>query len=240
VSLKQIGEMFDAMQSMHTDSDLRREMETFAKKLGFDTFVYALRITAPSLAARDFLLSGYPKGWVALYMASRYFAVDPVVQHCQRSSLPVIWDASTPGDGRASEFWEEARSFGLQAGVSFSVHELPGITGIFSLSRDVSLDLHGESLDALVGKAQVFASVLHHSVLRMHLPKLVPQATVDLTARERECLKWSAAGKTTREVGVILGITERTAVFHMNNVVQKLGAANKTQAIVRALALNYI
>ncbi len=38
------------------------------------------------------------------------------------------------------------------------------------------------------------------------------------------------------EIGQILSITERTVVFHMNNVIQKLGASNKIQAIVRRLA----
>ena len=69
---------------------------------------------------------------------------------------------------------------------------------------------------------------------------LLPEGGARRTIRERECLKWAAEGKTAWETGQILGIAERTAVFHVNNVIQKLGATNKTQAIVRALALNMI
>jgi DNA-binding CsgD family transcriptional regulator len=240
VSLKPIGETFEGMQSTKTDEDLRREMERFSKELGFDKFAYVLRVTAPSLSPREFHLSGYPTGWSKRYLSQGYFAIDPVIAHCQSNTLPVIWDATTLDDGKATEFWEEARSYGLQTGLSFSVQERPGMVGIFSLSRDKALDLNGDQLSALIGKAQVFASVLHHSVLRLHLPRLIPLANIDLTARERECLKWSAIGKTTREIGEILGITERTAIFHMNNAIQKLGAVNKTHAIVRALALKHI
>ena len=142
--------------------------------------------------------------------------------------------------GRSAEFWEEAQAFGLQAGLSFAVHEQPGVTGIFSLARDKVLDLQGQDLAALIGRAQMFASLLHHAVARIDLPKLLPQQNATLTAREQECLKWAADGKTAWEIGQILSIAERTAVFHVNNVIQKMGAANKTQAIVRAVALKLV
>jgi LuxR family transcriptional regulator, quorum-sensing system regulator SolR len=120
------------------------------------------------------------------------------------------------------------------------VGEHPGVTGIFSLGRDQALDLQGAELAALIGRAQMFACLVHHAVVRIDLPKLLPEHGVALTARERECLKWAADGKTCREIGEILRITERTVVFHVNNVMQKLNAVNKTQAIVRAVALKLL
>src|SRR3954466_15371267 len=108
-------------------------MERFARKTGFDKFTYVLRVNAPSLAPTQFVLSGYPKEWVDRYMDRGYFNVHPVVDHCQGSAPPVIWDDRTLDDGKAVEFWEEARSFGLRAGLSFAVHEQPGCVGIFSL-----------------------------------------------------------------------------------------------------------
>ena len=47
-------------------------------------------------------------------------------------------------------------------------------------------------------------------------------------------------GKTAWEVGSILGITERTAVLHLNNAMHKLGASNKHQAVLKALRLGLI
>jgi LuxR family quorum-sensing system transcriptional regulator SolR len=240
VPLNLLGDAFEAMQKAKSAAELRLEMEKFAKEMGFDKFAYALKITAPSLAPKEFLLSGYPDEWVRRYVTRGYFKVDPVVLHCERSTLPVIWDESVLHEDMAQEFWEEARAYGLGAGLSFTVHEQPGVTGIFSLARDQTLDVNGQDLAALIGRAQIFASLLHHAVSRIDLPKLMPQANVPLTAREREVLKWTADGKTAWEVGKILSITERTAIFHLNNVVQKLGAANKTQAVVRALALRLL
>jgi len=246
VALKLLADAFEAMQSAKTTAELRAEMAKFSRQMGFDKFAYALRIQAPSLSPQRFFISGYPDGWVERYMARSYFEVDPVVLHCSKNTLPVVWEEQlTAANGvapteKAQQFWEEARAFGLQCGLSFVVHEQPGVTGIFSLARDRSLDDDAENLAALVGRAQMFASLLHHAVARIDLPKLLPHGVVQFTAREQECLKWAADGKTAWEIAQILSITERTAIFHLNNVTQKLGAVNKTQAIVRALALRLI
>ena len=47
-------------------------------------------------------------------------------------------------------------------------------------------------------------------------------------------------GKTAWEVGAILGISERTAVSHLNNAMRKLGCVNKHQAVLKALRLRLV
>ena len=56
--------------------------------------------------------------------------------------------------------------------------------------------------------------------------------------REREVMRWTAAGKTAYEVGRILGITTRTVNFHVASVLEKLNVPNKTQAAVKATVLD--
>lgn len=239
-SLKLLCDAFEAMKRTTTTDELRAEMAKFAKDMGFEHFVYALTIDAPALKQQQYIVNGFPPEWVEQYLARGYFKVDPVVRYAQSTSLPAIWSDQTFHDGKSAEFWEEARAFRLRAGLSFPVHEQPGVTGIFSLARDKQIDLPAAEMAALIGRAQMFASMLHHAVVRIDLPKLLPHGNVVLTPRERECMKWSADGKTAWEIGRILNITERTVVFHVNNVIQKLGAANKTQAIVRAVALRLV
>jgi DNA-binding CsgD family transcriptional regulator len=72
---------------------------------------------------------------------------------------------------------------------------------------------------------------------------LRPGALVDapaLTPRELEALRWTMEGKTAWEVGAILGISERTAVLHVNNAMHKLGCTSKHQAVLKALRLGLI
>ena len=55
-----------------------------------------------------------------------------------------------------------------------------------------------------------------------------------LTEREQEVLALLAQGKTNREIAEQLVVTERTAKFHVSSILGKLGAGNRTEAVVLA------
>ncbi|MGP1613498.1 MAG: helix-turn-helix domain-containing protein [Pollutimonas bauzanensis] len=61
-----------------------------------------------------------------------------------------------------------------------------------------------------------------------------------LTDRELACLRWAAVGKTSWEMGVILGLTERTINFHVHNACRKLGVHGRQAAITAALQLGLL
>jgi DNA-binding response OmpR family regulator len=60
-------------------------------------------------------------------------------------------------------------------------------------------------------------------------PKLIA-----LNDREVEVLTWAARGKTSAEIGRILDLTKRTVDFHIDNARTKLGAATRTEAVIKA------
>jgi DNA-binding CsgD family transcriptional regulator len=68
----------------------------------------------------------------------------------------------------------------------------------------------------------------------------VDRGPVRLSPRQREVLMWSAEGKTTWEISVIIECTEATVNYHLRQVIRKLGATNKTHAVSRALHLGLI
>ena len=68
-----------------------------------------------------------------------------------------------------------------------------------------------------------------------HVMRVTPAAD-DLTARERDVLRLIALGKSNREIAESLAIGEETVKTHVRHVLAKLGAENRAQAAVRALA----
>jgi serine-type D-Ala-D-Ala carboxypeptidase/endopeptidase (penicillin-binding protein 4) len=64
---------------------------------------------------------------------------------------------------------------------------------------------------------------------------LLPEARFELTPRQREVLGLIVEGLDNREIAARLGITERTARAHVSAVLERLGAANRTQAAVTAV-----
>ncbi len=61
------------------------------------------------------------------------------------------------------------------------------------------------------------------------------EAITNLSEREKEVLTWSKRGKSSWEISAILNISERTVNFHVNNIMQKLNAVSRTQAVAVAI-----
>lgn len=66
------------------------------------------------------------------------------------------------------------------------------------------------------------------------------RANVKLTERELEALTWAARGKSSADAAVIIGISERTVNFHLDNAMRKLGVATRVQAAVKCAMLGLI
>ena len=56
----------------------------------------------------------------------------------------------------------------------------------------------------------------------------------DLTRREREVLQWMRVGRHNHEIAEALGVSVSTIGFHVRNLLEKLGARNRVEAINRA------
>ena len=58
-----------------------------------------------------------------------------------------------------------------------------------------------------------------------------------LTARELQVLRLVARGRTNREIGGALAVTEGTVKSHMHRILRKMRVANRAEAAVAALRL---
>ncbi len=61
-----------------------------------------------------------------------------------------------------------------------------------------------------------------------------------LTNREEEVFSLLVENKSTREIGKILGISEKTVRNHISNAMQKLGVKGRAQAVVELIRLGSI
>jgi len=56
-----------------------------------------------------------------------------------------------------------------------------------------------------------------------------------ITAREKEILQHLKSGRSSRDIAGTLGISERTVKFHVGNILRKLQASNRIEAVVVAM-----
>lgn len=208
-------------------------------ELGFRHFVYALRVPTNFANARLIILDGYPPEWVQRYFACSYHDHDPVMAYCSNQVVPICWSDLTHAlSGPSRHMMADAAAHGLVDGVTAPVHSPQGELGVFSLASDAAPEeARRVALSALPWVAML-AGHLHEAVRRVS--GLRQQQTPDLSPRELECLRWAADGKTSGEIAQLLGMSERTVNFHLQNAVQKLDVANRQQAVVRAAATGLI
>jgi LuxR family transcriptional regulator, quorum-sensing system regulator SolR len=230
----------DQLQILLNEKDEHRVFDKLvgiARNLGFDHCAYGVRPPLPLSRQRIVMFNNYPADWQAQYARQNYLAVDPTVLHGLRSPLPAVWsDEFFVG---AREFWEEARSHGLRYGWAQPCRDASGTLGMFTVARS-----HEELSDAEMQDKNMRLSwltqIAHIAMTRVLIKKLVPEANIRLSSQETTVIRWTAEGKTTAEISVIMGLSTRTVTFHIGNVVKKLNASNKTAAAVRAAVLGLL
>ncbi len=94
---------------------------------------------------------------------------------------------------------------------------------------------------ALAGAARGLAVLDRDLTARwLRPPGPAAEGAEGLTAREREVLELLAEGLANKAIAARLGISERTAKFHVNAILGKLGVESRAEAIVRAVRLGLV
>ena len=227
------------LQSRNNDEFLD-EIVRFARGLGFET-VSAMTVIDHFLGESEFItVDNTPQSYRDAFRDTGSARRDPVMQHCKRQSVPIIWNRDTYAKSGQGDLWDEQARFGYHTGVAMALHLPEGRHFFLGVDRDQSLPQNRLELTRIVADLQLFAVHAQEAALRIMLPSVQDHGSPNLTPREVESLRWTMEGKTAWEVGNILGISERTAVLHINNAMHKLGCVNKHQAVLKALRLGLI
>ena len=220
--------------------DFLSEVVRFTQGLGFCT-VSAMLVLDHSVGRSDFVaVSNAPSGCEVVLEDVDSIRLDPVMQHCRRHAWPIIWDQDTYTQKGLGNLWEAQASFGYCTGIAMALHLPEGRHFVLGVERDRPLPDDTQEIKRLVGDLQLFAAYAQDAAQRVLTPATSPAERPALTPRELEALRWTMAGKTAWELGTILGISERTAVLHVNNAMHKLRCTSKHQAVLKALKLGLI
>jgi DNA-binding CsgD family transcriptional regulator len=123
---------------------------------------------------------------------------------------------------------------GKPFGLTLSLRQRCGETAVFGIIADMGLAEWRAQQKTITRECQILANYFHGHVLRIN--GCDAEQELLISARELDCLKWTAAGKTAWEASVILGISERTVRFHLNMAREKLNCITTTQAVAKAVA----
>ena len=236
----------DAAQRATSVEDLTSAFSRTVHALGFQEYL-AISLADPDNWPSDAIaLSGYDPAWQARYRDERYYDVDPFLAEATRSLMPFRWSDVRERmilSPKQKALMLDAASCNHRVGMT-----VPIVTpGRYRTSVSVCADRHdlsGEVPHAVHLMSIYLTDAVHRLLRREQLTGPIQpgadEAEAAPTPREREILKWLAAGKTAWEISEILSISERTVRFHIDNTKRKFGVATTMQAVVRALIDHHI
>ncbi|MCM2473259.1 LuxR family transcriptional regulator [Rhizobium sp. CG5] len=208
-----------------------RQFQSLARKAGLDFFLVTRFPLGDRIEfAANHLLSNWPRALIDGYDASDMFGISTLVSRLKDSILPAFCRKGLFSN-RASKLAEDLdKAFltaGLQDNLAFSLHdaELNQYIFVFSGTKE---RLEQSEISALYFGCMELLDTCFNNIRAQEGPR------ERLSARELECLKWSAAGKSSEEIAIILGISAHTVVSYLKSVMRKLDAVNRMQAVARA------
>ncbi|MER9249963.1 LuxR family transcriptional regulator [Mesorhizobium sp. M0590] len=184
------------------------------------------------------VLLNYPDEWQERYFKMGYDRIDPIIKTSRKRAGAFRWsdvynDASTTEYER--RVFDEAATFGLRSGISVPLHGPHGSFAIMSFAQPWDREFQNRTVTYL----QLAAFHFHLRVAKFQNSSGVGKAP-KLSLRERECILWAARGKSSWEIGKILGISLNTVNFHIKNVLQKLDAGSRMVAAMKAVDFGII
>ncbi|MCA8258145.1 LuxR family transcriptional regulator [Burkholderia sp. AU31624] len=235
-----VDEFMPILQSQ-TMEELGAHVGSFCREAGYQTYMYSV-VSSGSAGETAFshIISNCP-AWQDVYAERRYANIDPILAHARTSSLPLRWERAMYSSGEQRCLEADARRFGLVHGLSLPVRGHRGDIGVLSVASDGSEGIPAHDLGQ-TAKLSLLCAYIEEKVT-MVARETKGQGTTrmsGMSSRERQCLQWCSAGKTSWEIGEILGITERTVNFHIGNVVRKLNAKGRRHAVTKAISLGLL
>jgi len=226
----------DCLSGASDPDALRDAMAETAAALDLSFFAYLSVPHQPRAAPR--LISNYPPAWTTHYLQSHYERFDPVIIQALGHPEPFKWGLGVGSFAPSEvqrELFEEAARFGIRCGFTVPIHDNRGPVAALTFAANEQRPQFERCIKEHARVLQLMAMYFHAHARR----KLIPDRVVDgvaLSPREFECLEWATQGKSAWEIGRILGISRRTAAFHLDNAKAKLGVHSICQAVARLIA----
>jgi transcriptional regulator EpsA len=155
---------------------------------------------------------------------------------------PLAIDDQSP---RQASISRELGTLGLGASIAHGIPAEQSICGAHGFFAFVSLQARAGSRESVLAAMMVphIFSAYCRALSRDRMPSASVSETAGdgaLSEREIEILHWVREGKSNHEIGAVLSISPLTVKNHIQRILRKLQASNRTQAVTKAIALRVL
>lgn len=187
-----------------------------------------------------YALATYSAEWAEHYEKEELYRIDPVVLSAFQRFHPYNWKSLAWEKKPARRFFLEALDGGVgNQGISVPIRGPHGEFALFSLSHTCSDEVWAKFITNTMSDLLLIGHYIHASILTV---ENLGQDTdyVSLSPRETDALRLLGAGMNRGRAAEHLKISEHTLRVYIESARFKLGAANTTHAVAKAMAQGLI
>lgn len=216
--------------------------------LGFSAFALHVVRIAGVPQKMVYGVTTYAEEWVTRYRDENYVAIDPIIANGLSRQMPFEWREAIGNSElspRQRKFFGEAGEFGISFGYTIPIHGPEGQFSAITVTSDVPAHLADRLISANRFLVHLMGLYYNEHVGSILLSQIRGAALDEmdvpvLSMREKDCLSWVAQGKSSWEISRLIGVSERTVNFHIENAKRKLGVYSRQHAVVKAVMLKLI
>lgn len=177
---------------------------------------------------------GFPEALLQSFRISDPFFAIPRLKHLEIDQPPQLVRLDTLTEDKDQLWWSLLQQRQYHTLCAFGSTDLRGqYLTYLCLTDPISRSKTHDVTDLIA----VLCPVLHTTLGRIRREKkrqVKNQPATLLTAREQEIFEWVRKGKTNAEISAILGISFPTIKNHVQKIMVKLRANNRTDAVAKA------
>jgi DNA-binding CsgD family transcriptional regulator len=205
--------------------------------IGLDHYVYHSSKLGASPSVEPYIRLTYPASWIKRYLQMNYVDVDPVLKEGFQRTIPFDWRELTISTPQEIALLMDALAHGVGPnGLSVPVRSKHGHRGLVSMTSACERSEWQSFCAASLASLVEIANRLHRRVIADEFGEDQPH----LSARELECLRWTAQGKEAGDIATILDISPHTVRDYLKSARYKLDSVTSAQAVSKAVKIGLL
>jgi LuxR family quorum sensing-dependent transcriptional regulator len=227
-------DLIDDFDRTRTPEEVVEQLASALSVFGYSAILITGVPEPPQRVEPYFLMNGWPRGWSGQNADASHYADDPTAAWCRRTINPLEWSQAAGGRD-CPPCPATIEDLGMNKGFLVPVIRASGSTSCVTMAGE------RPEFESRAKRAVYMLSLYAHARAVSLLDCTDgTRPRRELTLREREVLQWIAVGKSSWDVSVILGISERTVNWLISRATRKLNAVNRTHAVVNAIRAGQI
>jgi DNA-binding CsgD family transcriptional regulator len=244
------AELRRALQRLDRAPDFgvaQQALKDIAWAIGMPVLAWSADVSRPSFNPHiDAFLrrEGWPDEIMKLWWKRNGMLKNPLYVRCRTHALPFVTsvlDKLPAGRPELRQIIETLRRMEVESLITTPIHLPRGQVAMVTWGGPFS----ASDANELLSQSSTELLAAGHHYMHAYRKMLGAQQTREedlcrLTFREWECLRLTAQGCREAEVASLIGLSQTTVRYHLDNVIRKLGASNRTHAVAIAAQLGIL